>query len=43
MPWIPSEKKTHTNKDWFEENINVLLPLIKSDKLTLSISMTEVA
>ena len=22
-------KKTHTNKDWFGENINVLLPLIK--------------
>ena len=22
-------KKKHTNKDWFEENINVLLPLIK--------------
>ena len=25
----PFGKKTHTNKDWFEENINVLLPLIK--------------
>ena len=22
-------KKTHANKDWFEENINALLPLIK--------------
>ena len=29
MPWGPSEKKTHDNKYWFEENINVLLPLIK--------------
>ena len=23
MPWSPSEKKTHANKDWFEENIKV--------------------
>ena len=22
-------KKTHTNKDWFEENLDVLLPLIE--------------
>ena len=29
IPRGPSEKKTHDNKYWFEENINVLLPLIK--------------
>ena len=29
-PWSPSEKKTHTNKHWFEEYINVLLLFIKA-------------
>ena len=27
-------KKKNTNKDWFEENINVLLPLIKIKQQT---------
>ena len=27
-------KNKHTNKDWFEENINVLLPLLKIKRET---------
>ena len=37
-------KNKHTNKDWFEKKINVLLPLLKIKQyFTLIINMTQVS